>query len=175
MPDRVAGGVAAAAGVRRRRRRRIHRGGAGAHGVEAFGLWCAAGDLPRRERGLEPLGEQVVLEEVERPLLLLLLVRRPDEIDHLDLDRAVLHELLERRVDAGPDEVDLRFQARGELVVDPFEIRLDLHVQGRSHPGVLEIVDDPHGLGSLLEGLLEDDGAFLGERQREGGVVISGQ
>ncbi|RIE05284.1 hypothetical protein D3H35_01835 [Cohnella faecalis] len=67
--------------------------------------------MSRRKRRLEPLPEKVFLEEVERPFLLLLLVLLSGEIDHFDFNSPVLHQLFERGVDAGADEIDLRLDA----------------------------------------------------------------
>ena len=75
-------------GCGRRGRCGRSRGGCGArsrlqllqpieHRVEALGLRRCAWELPEIERGLEPLGEQFLLEEVEGPFLLGLTVRGP--------------------------------------------------------------------------------------------------
>src|SRR6185295_10831125 len=100
----------------------------------------------------EPLRQQAVLEEIERPAFLLGAVRGSREVRDLDLDGALLDELLEPGLDRRLDEIHLRAEPGAELVEHALQVGRDLHVERRSNAGELEVVDHAYGSRALLEG-----------------------
>ena len=137
--------------------------------------------LDRPERRLERLGDQRRLEELERPLLLVLGLLRGGGADHLDLDRAALLELLEGQVDPGLDidgeaadrEGRADVEPHLERVVDLLEVGLDLDVERLRERRVLEVVDHRDRRSALAENLLEDRRPLLVELQAEDRRVLA--
>ncbi len=139
---------------------------------QRIGLGRGRGQLARREGRLEPLLQQFVLEEGQRPVLLGLFVGLTGEIDDLDLDRPGLFQAFEGGIDAGADPLVLGFQAGAEVVEDHFQIGGDLHLEGGAHAAVGKAVEHADGGQPAFEGLLQDGGALLGQGQAEGRPVF---
>ena len=97
------------------------------------------------------------------------------EGQHLDGDRAGLHQGFEGGVDTDAEEHVLGFQAGAEVIEDTLEIGGDLDVDGRSHRQVLQVVDDADRREAVAEGLFEDDRPLRRQGQAESGLVLGVQ
>jgi hypothetical protein len=147
------------------------RAGSGQRRCAGVGGGCGRGGEARGEPGRKDL----VLEEGKRLVLLIGAGLVVGEVDDLDLDRAILTELLEGRVDPGGHPVRLGADANAEAVIDTLEVGGDLDIQGWPHAGELKVVNRANRRHAALKRGLQDAGAVFAQRQRKQGVIFAKQ
>ena len=86
-----------------------------------------------------------------------------------------MHQLLKTDVDPQFYVIDLGVEPGAELIVDLLEVGGDLDVERGPHAGEPQLIDDPHGSRTFLEGLLKYRGALLAEGQAECRRVVTEQ
>ena len=122
---------------------------------------------------LEPVSQQLVSKEIQRPLFFVFSVLVAGEIGDLNLDRAILLQFFEAGFQVGLHKVVLAAEAGVQAIIDALEISGDPYIERRTQSGELKIVDDSNRGRALLVCLLQDGCAFLAERKAEGRLFVA--
>ena len=96
-------------------------------------------------------------------------------MDHLYLEGARLLQLLDTRLDAQLQKVDLAGKARAKMVVNALHVRGDIHFKRRPNSRKFQVVEHAHGCALLLERLAQNRCALLAELEAESRGIVSVQ